>query len=44
MDGATPIVIVDTDEIIKSLQKATARKTNHQVNCYETDSTDEASN
>ncbi|XP_055608424.1 aromatic-L-amino-acid decarboxylase [Uranotaenia lowii] len=45
-DGATPIVIIDTDEILESLQRAsringTIQK---QPELYETDSTDEASN
>ncbi|XP_062552761.1 aromatic-L-amino-acid decarboxylase [Armigeres subalbatus] len=54
-DGATPIVIIDTDEILESLQRATAAsaaaaQSDHrdriqkQSELYESDSTDEASN
>uniref|UniRef100_A0A8D8NBY8 Tyrosine decarboxylase n=6 Tax=Culex pipiens TaxID=7175 RepID=A0A8D8NBY8_CULPI len=48
-DGATPVVIMDTDEILQSLQRATvsARLSGgiqKQHELYETDSTDEASN
>ncbi|XP_055533927.1 aromatic-L-amino-acid decarboxylase [Wyeomyia smithii] len=48
-DGATPIVIIDTDEILQNLQRASSRvngsdRPSNQVELYETDSTDEASN
>lgn len=48
-DGATPVVIMDTDEILQSLQRATVSARlnggiQKQHELYETDSTDEASN
>lgn len=55
-DGATPIVIIDTDEILETLQRATRmngaaaaaaserERIQNQSELYDTDSTDEASN